>query len=389
MTDASPPVTRPLRVGLNLVYFERASGGSGTYARELIRAILAVEPETQLTAFVSRSLPDDVLDEPWAPRVRWVRFGVDATGNPWHFLPELAGIAIAAARRRLDVVHGLAYIAPPVAPRVATVVTILDTIWMQLPETVDWRFRTVMRGLVPAAARGAERVVAISEAAREDLVAHLGIPRDKIDVTLLGIRPEQRAKPTPEHELRQRLGLDGRPVVLCVAAKRAHKNLAGLVRAVAAMGDGGPQLVLPGAPTDHETELRALAEQLQAAERVRFCGWLEESELEGLYALASCFVLPSFTEGFGLPVLEAMSRGVPVVCSDRASLPEVAGDAAILFDPDDVDSLVSGLERVLGDERLAADLVARGRERVGAFTWERTARATLDVYRRALAQRSG
>lgn len=377
---------RPLRIGFNLVYFERASGGSGTYARELIRAMLAVEPETEITAFVSRSLPDEVLSEPWAPQVRWVRFGVRATGNPWHFVPELVGIPIAAIRRRLDVVHGLAYIAPLVAPGVAKVVTILDTIWMQHPETVDRRFRLVMGTLVPTCASAADRVVAISHAARAELIDRLGIPPDKIDVTLLGIRPAERARPVSEGALRAALELDRRPIVLCVAAKRRHKNLDTLVRAVAALGDEGPQLVLPGAPTAYEDELRALAAKLGAQDRVRFPGWLDDAELEGLYRMAACFALPSFHEGFGLPVLEAMSRDVPVVCSAAGSLPEVAGEAALLFDPTSVDDLTRAVRRVLGDPDLADELRARGRDRCRRFTWESTARATLASYRRALGR---
>jgi alpha-1,3-rhamnosyl/mannosyltransferase len=227
-------------------------------------------------------------------------------------------------------------------------------------------------------------VVAISHAAGEELVADLGVPREKIDVTLLGIRPEHRAAPVPEAELRARLSLDARPVVLCVAAKRRHKNLDSLVRAVAALGDDGPQLVLPGAPTEYEDELRELASDLGIAGRVRFPGWLEDDELEGLYGLAACFALPSFVEGFGLPVLEAMSRDVPVVSSNAGSLPEVVGDAALLFDPNSVDELAGALRRVLTDGELAAGLRARGRERCARFTWENTARQTLASYRRAL-----
>jgi glycosyltransferase involved in cell wall biosynthesis len=147
------------------------------------------------------------------------------------------------------------------------------------------------------------------------------------------------------------------------------------------------KLVLVGSRTPHEEELRMLAARLGAADRIRFPGWLTDAQLEGLYRLAALFVLPSLEEGFGLPLLEAMRRGVPVACSNVSAMPEVAGDGAVLFDPFDVDDMRAVIGRVLSDPALAERLVAAGRERSRHFTWEATARATLDSYRRAVASR--
>jgi glycosyltransferase involved in cell wall biosynthesis len=183
------------------------------------------------------------------------------------------------------------------------------------------------------------------------------------------------------------LGLGSARVVLCVAQKREHKNLANLIRAVAALDDNDVKLVLVGSPTPHEAELRELAAELGIADRLALPEWLSDADLEGLYALAACFVLPSLMEGFGLPILEAMRRDVPVACSDVSSLPEVAGDAAELFDPRDPEAIRAAIARILGDPQHAAHLVKRGRERCRQFTWDATARATLDSYRRAIAQR--
>jgi glycosyltransferase involved in cell wall biosynthesis len=173
--------------------------------------------------------------------------------------------------------------------------------------------------------------------------------------------------------------------VLSPSAKRPHKNLPRLLRAVAAIpAERRPVLVVPGYPTPHETELRELAGELGIVEQVRLPAWLSEVDLEGLYRAAACVVFPSLYEGFGLPVLEAMARGVPVACSSRSSLPEVAGDAALLFDPEDVDAIRSATERLLTDAELADGLRAAGRERAAGFTWERTAELTVASYRRAL-----
>ena len=372
-----------MRVGLNLAYLVRDSGGSGTYARELIPRLL--DRGTEVTAWIGSTAPADLRDEPWAPDVRWIRLPVPGIGTPWHLLHELSFIGLDAARRRLDVLHGLANLTPLTAPGVATVSTVLDVIWMHHPEALEPRARIAMRTLVPLVARSVRRVLAISEAARDDIAATLRLDPAKFDVAQLGITPPPAAAaPIDEEALRARLGLDDRPLVLCVAAKRAHKNLDGLVRALARLPEPRPQLVLPGAPNAYEDELRALAAQLGIAGDVRFPGWLSDDDLEGLYALARCFVLPSFQEGFGLPVLEAMARGVPVACSAIPALTEVAGPAALAFDPSDVRSIAAAVQRLLVDDREVARLVAAGHERCALFTWERTAELTLQSYRRAL-----
>jgi len=383
---------RPLAVGLNLVYLVEDSGGAGTYARELIRGLLAVEPETRITGFVSSEVPEDVVAASWPGDVRFVRFPVTVThGPPGNFALTMGSqwglLPLAAARRGLDVVHGLANITPLVAPRVATVVTLLDLIWIHYPQTMARRATVGMKLVAPISARRADRVVAISEAARRDLIATLGLPGEKIDVTPLGVRLGDSTTPAPEAEVRARFALGEDPFVLCVAQKREHKNLAGLIRGLAVTADRRVRLVLPGSPTTHEQELRALAAELGLAERVRFPGWVSSSELEGLYQASRAFVLPSFEEGFGLPILEAMRRGVPVACSNVSSLPEVAGDAALLFDPSDARAIAAAVDRLLVDDGLRARLVERGLLRCREFTWERTARATLETYRRAMAGR--
>jgi glycosyltransferase involved in cell wall biosynthesis len=220
---------------------------------------------------------------------------------------------------------------------------------------------------------------------RTDLVKHLRVPAAKIDVAPLGVRVDAAAKATAPERLRAELGLDERPLILSLSAKRPHKNLPRLMRALAAIAPSErPALVVPGYSTPHEEELRQLAASLGIAERVRMPRWLSDEDLEGLYALATAVVFPSLYEGFGLPVLEAMARGVPVACSNRSSLPEVAGDAALLFDPEDVDAIRLAVERLLADERLRGELRESGLARAATFTWRRTAELTAESYERAL-----
>jgi glycosyltransferase involved in cell wall biosynthesis len=244
-----------------------------------------------------------------------------------------------------------------------------------------------MRLLAPLVGRTCDRILAISCAARDEVAAGLHLDPRKFDVTPLGITVGDMPAPAGDRALRERLGLGDEPIVLCVAAKRSHKNLHGLIRALAELPEPRPQLVLPGAPNEYERTLRELARELGVEHSVRLPGWVADADLDGLYRAATCFALASFVEGFGLPVLEAMARGVPVVCSDIPVLREVAADAALFFDPSSAASIAQAIARVNLDERMRAQLIERGHARCELFTWERTARATLESYRRALAER--
>ncbi|MGA2166176.1 MAG: glycosyltransferase family 1 protein, partial [Solirubrobacteraceae bacterium] len=258
--------------------------------------------------------------------------------------------------------------------------------------------------------------IAISDSTRRDLVELLRLPGERIDVVPQGLGAVRRLpeaqmtssgdEPAGGSEIeevgseqsgvdahralsakatRARFDLGERRVLLTLSAKRPHKNLLALVGAFARIHpERRPVLVLPGYPTWHEAELRARAAELGVLADVRFEGWLSEGEIEGLWEVADAFVYPSLYEGFGLPVLEAMARGVPVACADTSSLPEVAGDAALLFDPLSEPAIAQALERLLGDPSLARELRGRGLARAGEFSWERTARLTLDSYARAL-----
>jgi glycosyltransferase involved in cell wall biosynthesis len=414
--DPIQPAPRPLRVGLNLIFLGERAGGAGRYARALPGALLEAEPETEIDVFVSRDAPADLSREPWAQDVRLLKLPVTMHGPPLHVPAEYLLLPLLAAARRLDVLHSPANTGPAITPGVASVVSVLDLIWWHRPE--EWeaspRVHRTMRRRVGRAARGADRIFAISEAAASDLVATLGIERERIDVTPLGTRLGHATPGThlahaqmghgvsertgaaqlgteqagAERELRAELELGDTRVVLCVAQKRPYKNLHRLVRALPAL-EPDVMLVLAGAPTAHEQELRRLADELGVAQRVRFPEWLSEEQLEGLYALCSAFALPSLIEGFGLPVLEAMLRGAPVACSDTSSLPEVAGDAALLFDPERQEEVDGAIRRLLEDRALAERLRARGRERAARFTWEQTGAASLAGYRRAMAHRAG
>jgi glycosyltransferase involved in cell wall biosynthesis len=374
-----------LHVGLNLIFLVPGeTGGMEVAARELIPALVSQAPEgTRYTAFVNHEAAD--AGGPWADLVPSVTVPVRARKRVQWVLGEQLLLPTMAARAGVDLMHSLASTAP-VRGRFRRVVTVHDLIYARFPEAHAGLRDKGMKVLVPAAARRSDRVIADSQSTREDLIELLNVDPSRIDVVPLGLGAVAREQPPSEAETRSRFGLDRRAVVLTLSAKRPHKNLRMLIGALGRIvPERRPVLVLPGYPTAHEAELRAHAERLGVAEDVRFPGWVSTREVEGLWGLARAFVFPSLYEGFGLPVLEAMSRGVPVACSNASSLPEVAGDAALLFDPHDEEAAAAAIVRLLGDEALRTRLLALGTQRAASFTWENTARLTLDSYARALA----
>ena len=367
------------RVGLNLLFLVPGeTGGSEIYVRHLIPKLANVRPDLELVAFVNREGAGAKLG---ATEV--VEVDVSGRGRARRVLAEQRRLPRLARRHGIDLLHSPGTSAPW-RPGVASVVTILDVIYARHPEAHTLPMRLGMRLIVPLAARGADRVITISHAAASEIAEELSVPLERIDVTYLGGRPIGPA--TPEPELRGRLGLADAPLVLSVSARRPHKNLPRLIEAFASLSaDPPPVLVLPGYETPFEDELRRRAGELGVAERVRFLGWVSDEDLEGLYAAAACFAFPSLAEGFGLPVLEAMERGVPVACSSAGPLPEVAGEAARYFDPLDVGDMTAALSDLLGNARLREELTSAGRQRASSFTWERTAHETAESYERAWA----
>jgi glycosyltransferase involved in cell wall biosynthesis len=225
----------------------------------------------------------------------------------------------------------------------------------------------------------------LSQAAKAEISHDLRVDQKCIDVVALGPGAENTSSPTTEPELRRRLRLGTGPIVLAVSALLAHKNVGALVEALPAMRKDVPDVVLvvPANPTPLGADLVRRATALGVEDALVLPGWVSAGDLEGLYAAASCFAFPSLREGFGLPVLEAMRRGVPVACSNASAVPEVAGDAALTFDPYRPAEIATAVRRILRDSELARDLAERGRARAALFTWRKAAEETLASFERA------
>jgi glycosyltransferase involved in cell wall biosynthesis len=373
-----------LAVGLNALHLVPGeTGGSELYARRLIGALAALNEPPSIVVFAPNEAVASLAAEPWAESVEIVHVAVQARRRARRVLAEQTVLRGAVARSGVELLHNLFTTAPAV-PGVPQVTTILDVIYKRFPETHAGLLTYGMRLLVPLAGRRSRRVLTLSRAAKDDIVRFLHVPADKVDVTYLG-PALQEDETVSDDEVRRRLELGEAPIVLTVSAKRPHKNLDRLLEAFRGVRrEPDPVLVVPGYSTFHEPELRTRADALGVSDRIRFAGWLEDDVLDGLYRAASCFVFPSLAEGFGLPVLDALVRGTPTACSNTSSLPEVGGDAVLYFDPTDVDAMTHAIARLLEDAALRERLRRAGPERARRFTWERTAQATLESYRRVI-----
>ena len=367
------------------MFLEPRMGGIETYVRELYPAILEARPDLRISMFVNDQGRELIASEPWADSVRLVTHPLLGVRGA-RALGEALLVDSIARRRGCELLHSVALTAP-LRPSVPSVVMVADVTWLREPGAVPRLTRALWKTLVIPAARRARRLIAISESARDEIAEDFRVQLDRIDVIPLGPGTNGVVQPTDEGELRERLRLGSGPVVLAVSAFLAHKNVQRLVEALPAIRTevSDVTLVLCGNWTPLQEEVRARTEALGVRDAVVMPGWVSAADLEGLYRLAACFVLPSRREGFGLPVLEAMHRGVPVACSSTSAVPEVAGDAASYFAPESPREIAAAVTEILGDPARAAELADKGRKRAELFTWRRTAEQTLATFERALA----
>jgi glycosyltransferase involved in cell wall biosynthesis len=378
-----------VHLGLDLLFLvPGASGGRETYARELTAAMREQRDDLRVTAFVNRETAAighgfwrDLADKTVVLR------GASALDRRRWALGELVMLPRAAAREGVEVLHCPANFAPLNGP-FARVLTLHDLIFRRLPETVPTPLRWGTEATVPPAARRAHRIITGSDAARDDIVAELRLKRDLIDVIPHGIAAPPEVAEAVVARMRERLASDGRPVALSVATDVPHKNLAVLLRGVALLSpDERPLLVFAGFGTDTGV-LPGLVSELGLANDVRVLGAVAPDDLEALYAQADMLVTATLYEGFGLPVLEAMARGVLVACSNLPVLREVAGDDAELLDPHHAASVASALRRLRASDGELERRREDGRRRAARYTWAAAATQTLRVFDEAAAAKT-
>lgn len=390
MTDSLSPSDRPAHVGLNahllsLTETYRGAGING-HIYNLLRRLPAAAPDLRFTAFLSErrfvAPPGMALHS-----VRW------PTSRPLvRILWEQLLLPQALRARRVDLLHGLAYATPFASPCPA-VVTVHDLTFFRFPETLKPLRRVYLRAATRSATRRAIRVIADSRQTRDDLIQLLHVPAGKVDVVYNGV--DEAFGPASPEELgrfRQQRGLPPR-FILFLGTLEPRKNVVSLLEAFAQWRRDagrekeadGVKLVVAGAKGWYFERIFARAEELGLADELLFPGFLPGEELPWWYRAAECFVYPSIYEGFGLPVLEAMACGTPVITSSVSSLPEVAGEAAIIVNPRDVSALAEAIGRVMGDATVRAEMRQAGLRQAARFSWNKAAAETAAVYRRALS----
>ena len=361
--------------------------GVSNYSAELLRALGALAREEaaaagaaapELTAYVHAARFT-------APGIELVRSHLPLENPLARIAWEQSLFPLELRRRRATLVHGLVNVLPLTAP-CPGVVTVHDLAFVRTPATMRPLKRLYLTALCRASVQRAAQVIAVSNQTAADLQRFWGTPPDRISVVHNGVASRFTPRCAEEQAaFRQRCGLPAR-YLLSLGTLEPRKNLEQLVRAFArwrtATATHDVKLVLAGAKGWRYTEIFRTVEALGLTEQVIFPGFIPEDALPDWYAAATAFVYPSLFEGFGLPVLEAMACGTPVVCSQAPGLSEVAGDAALTFPPRDEAALTAALEMVVNQQGVRQELAARGRMQAARFTWRRSAEATLAIYRR-------
>jgi len=352
--------------------------GIGTYIRNLLRQLARIDQNTEYILLCRE--PDLGIAAQLGPNFRGV-----VEPSPNYSLREQIHVPWVLMREKPDLFHAPHYVLPPLTPCRA-VVTIHDCIHLRFPQYLPSRLGYgYARGQMWAATHRAARVITVSEASKRDILRYFRVPESRIDVIYNAIDDRFWQQPDAGEiaRVRERYRLDD-PFVLYAGNIKPHKNLERLIEAFhllrqhAAMKD--VQLLIIGDEISKYATLRRAVHRHKLHKHVRFFGFVSDQTLAALYRLANVFVFPSLYEGFGLPPLEAMASGTPVITSNVSSLPEVVGDAALMIDPYEPEAIADAMQRVLSDAALRADLSRRGLARAREFSWERSIARVREIY---------
>ncbi len=377
-----------MRIGIDYTAAVRQGGGIGRYTRNLVRALSELDQENDYTLFVAGGWGRGDGLGPWPEnfRIRSVPLSDRWVHLLWQRLR--LPVPVQAITGYLDLFHSPDFVLPPTG-RTPTLLTIHDLSFLRVPEYYVPAFRRYLEGAVARAAGRADHILADSESTRQDIIELMPVQKERVTVLYPGVDPRFRPIRTQTvlDAVRERYALPDR-FVLGLSTLQPRKNFAGLIegfRRLVQAGGNEPavadlQLVIAGGKGWMVEETYAAVSKAEMEAHVHFAGFVDDDDLPALYNLSAAFAFPTWYEGFGLPVLEAMACGTPVVCADNSSLPEVAGQAALLVDAGDPDALAEALIQVLVKADLRARLAVAGPEQAMRFTWPAAAQQLLGVY---------
>jgi glycosyltransferase involved in cell wall biosynthesis len=386
-----------LRIGIDYTAAVRQGAGIGRYTRELVRALAELDRENDYVLFAAvggqrqeaggrrqeaGSRRQELVDTGWPPnfQVHSVPLSDRTLAILWHRLRLPLWVELATGP--LDIFHSPDFVLPPVR-RARTMLTVHDLSFIRYPQCADANLRAYLNQVVPRSVQRADLVLADSQSTKDDLVELLSVEPNKIEVIYPGV--EERFRPIEDQahleEVRKRYSLPPR-FVLGLGTLQPRKNFIHLIEAFADLRFAicDLHLVIAGGKGWLYEEIFATVERLGLEEQVVFPGFVADEHLPALYNLADLFVFPSLYEGFGLPPLEALACGTPVITSDASSLPEVMGQAGLMVKATDVDGLAEAMQRVLEDDALREGMIARGLEQARKFTWQKAASRLLNLY---------
>jgi glycosyltransferase involved in cell wall biosynthesis len=376
-----------LPVGIDYTAAYEQGAGIGRYVRELIRALAAYDCETPYRLFVAGATQISLPPAPgpnfdWSPtRITPLWFA-----RLWHRLQ--VPLPVETFTGRLALYHATDFTLPPTLPGVRTLLTVHDLSFVRAPETTTPVLKAYLDRVVPRSARRADHVLADSQATKDDLIELYGTPPEKITVLLSGVTSNFAPVTDTEtrRDVRQRYQIPDNPYIFSVGTVQPRKNYTRLAKALAALGSDYQDihLVIAGGRGWLDSPIYQMIRDLKLTDRTHFIGFARDEDLPALYSGAECLAYPSLYEGFGFPVLEAMRCGTPVVTSTVSSIPEVAGDAALLVDPYNVDALADALRQLISDQELRAGLITKGFKQAAWFTWERSAQQLRTVYQQVV-----
>jgi len=376
-----------MHVALNahLLSLSQSYRGAGIswYIFNLLQNLPIVTPDNHYTAYLH-----DRAFHPTAPNLELNFSSWPTYRPPVRIAWEQFALPLALQRNPPDLLHAMAFVAP-IAMRQPFVVTVYDLSFLRYPDSFRPFNRWYLSTFTAYSVKRARAVIAISESTRQDVIHLLGKPAPQVHTIYCGT--DEQFRPWPPAEIATFRAQHGLPdtFVLYLGTLEPRKNLDGLIRAYAAwraQEPTAPMLIIAGGKGWYYQEIFALVESLNLTPYIKFAGYVPQAELPLWYNAATVFVYPSHFEGFGLPVLEAMACGTPVITSNISSLPEVAGEAARLVNPTDTAALTIALKELLGQADLRADMRARGLAQAAKFRWAKTAHETAAVYQLATNQ---
>lgn len=367
-----------MRIGINALYLIPGKvGGSEIYVRNLVKWLPRAGRGNEFLVYVNRESTGVFEEVPGVVKV--VRCSVSASNRPARILYEQTVLPALAAKDRLDALLSAGMTGPFVCP-VPSFTMVYDLQHVNQPQNFGRLYLVFLKSIIYMSAKRADAVLTLSEKSKRDILKHYGIEPGRVDVTYLASDRASFSRKSAEEvaRVRKKYSLPS-SFVLYIASSLPHKNYERLLEAFRIVKERqqGIRLVLIGARDYGHDAIKKKIAELGLVDDVVFLGWLPFEDIPAIYSAASLFVFPSLHEGFGIPVLEAMACGVPVVCSNIEPLDEVAGDAARLVDPLDASSIAEGMCEVLSNGKLRERLVERGQSRSALFSWEKTARDTL------------